>query len=128
MTCSIHARNNGQAVRWGLRCFPMLRLPEFVMGMALALRVNDDKAELDAAEHASEHGREDDGGARAHPRMVAGFGPVVVVVFAGMYYLWKVVTWPEDCACLPGDTGENISGKWWLPLSMTASTHSFFYS
>jgi peptidoglycan/LPS O-acetylase OafA/YrhL len=36
---------NIDMVRWALRCFPPLRIPEFIMGMALAIRVSQDRKE-----------------------------------------------------------------------------------
>lgn len=38
--------SNVDTLRWALRCFPILRIPEFVCGIALALRVRRDKVML----------------------------------------------------------------------------------
>jgi peptidoglycan/LPS O-acetylase OafA/YrhL len=124
---SIIDQENLEALRWGLRCFPILRIPEFVIGMAIALRVNKDKEEMDDQENSSE------GPPPFRPQMLAGVGPPICNYFsdlkvlyivalyrkytraltfesfvagmalAGSYYLWKVMSWPDDCMCLPGD-------------------------
>ena len=101
-------KENLEAMRWGLRCFPLLRIPEFIIGMALAIRVNKDKEEMDDQEAVGEQ-------PSFRPQMVAGVGPIISVVVAGSYYLWKVMIWPDDCQCLPGDSGERFYHcfGWW---------------
>jgi len=106
---SIIDEENLEALRWGLRCFPILRIPEFVIGMAIALRVNKDKEEMDDQESSRE------GPPPFRPQMLAGVGPPICMVLAGSYYLWKVMIWPDDCMCLPGDSGERFYHcfGWW---------------
>ena len=101
-------KTNLQALRWGLRCFPVLRIPEFVIGMAIAIRVNKDKQEMDEMESKGEQ-------PRCRPGVVAGVGPIIALILAGSYYLWKLSIWPDDCACLPGDMGESFYHcfGWW---------------
>jgi len=116
---SIIDEENLEALRWGLRCFPILRIPEFVIGMAIALRVNKDKEEMDDEE------RSDAPPPAFRPRMLAGVGPIICVTLAGSYYLWKVMIWPDDCECLPGDRScpnclpSSLSSS--LPLSRALS-------
>jgi len=100
------------ALRWGLRSFPILRIPEFVIGMALAIRVNKDKEEMDEEESTKEQST---GAATFRPQLVAGVGPIIALTLAGSYYLWKVSIWPDDCQCLPGNTGEQFYHcfGWW---------------
>ena len=81
---------------WPLRCFPPLRLPEFVMGMALALRVSQDRREQ---LEEGEKGRD----AAPAPRHLANYLPIVGTVICSSHYLYKVFTWPDDCSCLPSD-------------------------
>ena len=101
-------KTNLKALRWGLRCFPILRIPEFVIGMAIAIRVNKDKEEMDEMESKGEQ-------PSCRPGVVAGVGPIIALILAGSYYLWKLSILPDDCECLPGDNGESFYHcfGWW---------------
>jgi len=105
---SVIDEDNLQYLRWGLRCFPLLRIPEFVIGMAIALRVNKDKQEMDEQEAQGVQ-------PSFRPQMVAGVGPIICLILTGSYYIWKVSIWPDDCECLPGDSGERFYHcfGWW---------------
>ncbi|EKX46690.1 hypothetical protein GUITHDRAFT_107472 [Guillardia theta CCMP2712] len=83
--------SNVDTLRWALRCFPILRIPEFVCGIALALRVRRDKDELRL------YGSSD---SEFHPRSFVGFAPLICVFFALFYYAYSIYLWPEDCTCL----------------------------
>jgi len=96
------SEDNVHQIRWGLRCFPLLRVPEFVMGMALALRVNQDKDEEDLDEE--EAAKDDEGKGKRefsfHPRLLAPYLPLLAIALSVSYYVYRVATWPEGCTCL----------------------------
>mmetsp|Transcript_17735 Transcript_17735/g.36352 ORF Transcript_17735/g.36352 Transcript_17735/m.36352 type:complete len:461 (+) Transcript_17735:108-1490(+) len=91
--------DNVSWIRWGLRSFPLLRIPEFVMGMALALRVDQDKDEEDMDEEQKGDPSKKEA-AGFHPRLLAPYLPVLAIACSLSYYVYRVVTWPEGCTCL----------------------------
>mmetsp|Transcript_39794 Transcript_39794/g.81474 ORF Transcript_39794/g.81474 Transcript_39794/m.81474 type:complete len:480 (+) Transcript_39794:192-1631(+) len=111
------SEENVHYVRWGLRCFPLLRIPEFVLGMALALRVNQDKEEEDMDEEGSDKKKTDkedseivpdattplnpsSSSSSFHPRLLAPYLPIVGLTLSISYYVYRVRTWPDGCTCL----------------------------
>mmetsp|Transcript_27345 Transcript_27345/g.55910 ORF Transcript_27345/g.55910 Transcript_27345/m.55910 type:complete len:463 (+) Transcript_27345:134-1522(+) len=96
--------DNVNALRWGLRCLPILRIPEFIMGMALALRVNQDKDEQDMnEEETNEQDEEERKMSWFHPRLFAPYLPILGITLSLSYYIHRVATWPEGCSCLDWD-------------------------
>lgn len=99
------SEDNEGWIRWGLRSFPLLRIPEFVMGMALAIRVDNDKEEEDMEEEERSKGKGEEGedkrpASSFHPRLLAPFLPILAVATTVTYYVYRVATWPEGCTCL----------------------------
>jgi peptidoglycan/LPS O-acetylase OafA/YrhL len=81
--------NNISNLQWSLKMIPLLRLPEFVFGMAIAVRVNDDRGGAYTAV-----GRAGWAGA------TVGALPGMAIFAAITYWLLRTIFRPVGCTCL----------------------------
>ncbi|KAJ1484971.1 hypothetical protein T484DRAFT_1795096 [Baffinella frigidus] len=81
--------NNISSLQGSLKMIPLLRLPEFIMGMAVAIRLNEDRSGAYTAV-----------GTAGWAGATVGALPTSALSLAILYWMCRTVFRPVGCVCL----------------------------